>query len=1260
MPALVFSPPFERVAGGAVGPTTLTLSGSATGVDGQPTTITATLDAPATAPVTVTPAPATGATFSTPAVIGVGQTTTTWTVTRATSGTAAIDATTIPSLTVTGGFTYTSAPAGSLPSITLLTAGAGTYPFSAGQAFQPGALYDGEALNGLQLDVKSRWPDGSVKIGIISGTVAASGTSTALALTKGTAATGATLTTADLKATGIAAAFTTDFGGATWAASSSDWDAPFLAWAAGPLMSSWIYRKDVGTDAHLTAWMEVRLWSTGDVEVLPWIENGYLLVAGPTGKAGAYAFSLGGSSRFSATLPVYHHTRQPLISGSTLSYWLGSDKTVTPKHDADYLASTGLVAKMMSSLARTQYAFDGSGEVHRVSAQFTPYEQHVVGGSTQNTWQPLAMGSGGESASIGTQPAWECVYLSGTNTDGLLFRQLLQESYRFGAYQIHYRDEATNRPIRFSQRADTGLRSEAPKTNVSTVRGNTTTVTPTISGYITDVDEAKSFKWATSHHPAGPLLAYIASGRFWFMEECQHIAAVNYLAGGTAVSTTGGVFDSKDRNDNNLRETAWCLRSLFIAECVTPDDDALKADLSAAVDANVLNYWNKYVSPSASPTPNPYGIVRNNDAAYGDACQAWQHDFFVGSIAKLVAFRGGSSSPIRQKAREFFDWTARSVIGRAGGTGADEFLYRYATTEFPAGETSTAELHPGPNRTAADWDAGTWIADWGDFFDRKAAQYAGSWPRVDGDMAGNYPADGLSHWGRYFEALMLCASLGATGASAAVTKFRTTATRQQWDLGQAGSVWAWQLPVSTGIDSVALALESFAFLPAVGARTNVHTNTASSVDYDLTSGVALSGRWWNGYQGANSFASMVGSYSGSIWAPQYSPAGAIIVHGGGHGGQIGAFAYAFDFSRLRWACIGAPSNVPSTSTWCGYPDARNATMDSGIDQRDLQWLDYSYNGSYIKIADHEYLQNAYVSPAEGGGPRGSLYLPQSTYSQSNGVTDPRPGGTGLPYLWAPHLMNLQPAGVMRRASAATLGNWPSYSTAATVKDTKRHRLWFFKQSSPGETAYHDLTSGPPYTKVSHAMQKASGGGATWAFAANCTLVYVEEADAIVVFWPSNQNSAPPAVPGTNMSIEVYSMDTGVPVDQERRIAAPTAYPMPYGGLYVGATWHQRLKKFYLYEGFGDTFSYTLTPSSLNFKTCSWTWGKESFSGPAPVSKSAYSAGNAQALAVLNKWQYVPAHDCIAWHDGPTTSAAAFDGVTRDGVMQLWRPPGTPI
>ena len=1255
--------PQSVVVSGAA-PTTLTLSGSASGVDGSPTTITGTLNAPATVPVTVTPTPATGATFSTPAVIGVGQTSTTWTVMRATSGTAAIDATTSPSLTVTGGFTYTSAPAGSLPSITLLTAGAGTYPWTAGHAFRPGDVPSGAPLAGLQINVKSTWPDGSAKIALVSGVATATGATHSVALGTGLHINTAWLTLAQLRATGISAVIGTDaYGSATWAADSADWEAPFMVWAEGPVMSSWIFRKPIGSDTHLTAWMEVRFYSTGDVEVVPWIENGYLMVTGPTGKAGTYSFTLGGTSRFSMSMPVYHHTRQPLLSGSTLSYWLGTDKSVALKHDPAYLASTGLTNKWLASLQREQYAMDGvSTENHRVSGQFTPYELHVgPGNASATTLHPSSMGSGGEQPSIGVQPAWEGVYLSGTNTNGVPFRQLLQEGYRFGAYQTHYRDESTNRPIRFSQHVDTGLRSETA-TNFSYVRGNTTTLTPTISGYITDSSVAQHFRWAVSHHPAGPLLAYVATGRFWFMEECQHIAAANYLAMGTPASTTGGVFDSKDRNDNNLRTTAWNLRSLFIADCVTPDDDALKPDLSASVDANITNYWNKYVSPSATPTPNPYGIVRNNDATYGDSCQAWQHDYFVTAIAKLVAFRVGGTFETRKKAREFFDWTSRSVVGRGGSTGATEFLYRYATTEFPYGETSTASLHPGATGTAAEWDTGTWMPHWGDFYDRKAAGYGGSYPRVDGDLQGNTPEAADTHWGRYLEALAVVASLNATGASAALARIRATTTWAQWALGQSGSVFAWQLPIGTGIDTQTLLQENFAdFIPAVGARTNININSASSVDFDTITGQTEGQRWWNGYNGNNSFDGMRWSYSGIVWAPEYGAKGALILNGGGHGNNIGAFSYLFDLESRTWKQVGALRNLPATSAWSGWSDAKSfGTYNVANDLREIGWYDYNHNGSMIAFSDHVYLQNAYVSQAEGGGYGGSLMLPQSTWSQDPSATDPRTSGPAYGYRWAPHLQSMHD-GKMARASSAVLGDWSAYAGTLSFKDTVNARLWHFGAQWP-YSFYFNLASGVwPQAPTSHAIQKASGGNATLQLK-NASVCYVPEAACVLTFYPENDGY--PAQHNRIVYTTIYNMASGVPVQMDT-ITVPTR-AFDHNGVFVAVAWCPTLQKFYFYEGYGDTFCHTLTPSTLNFLTCTWTWGRESFTGPTPPSKADMvtppgdDIDNYGASAPQGNFQWSPAYGCFVMTDGPGPSGTCYDGATRNGLVQLWRPPGTPV
>src|SRR4029078_9881571 len=116
------------------------------------------------------------------------------------------------------------------------------------------------------------------------------------------------------------------FGSVSWA--GGDWDSPAQIWITGPEMSSWVYRKPVGADPHLVAWLEVRLFAGGAVELLPWIENGYLRVAGPTNKSATFAFRINDVQRFSAAIDLPNHCRTPLVSNA-VSHWLSADPKVT-------------------------------------------------------------------------------------------------------------------------------------------------------------------------------------------------------------------------------------------------------------------------------------------------------------------------------------------------------------------------------------------------------------------------------------------------------------------------------------------------------------------------------------------------------------------------------------------------------------------------------------------------------------------------------------------------------------------------------------------------------------------------------------------------------------------------------------------------------------------------------------------------------------------------------------------------------------------
>ena len=142
------------------------------------------------------------------------------------------------------------------------------------------------SLLGFQAVIKNRWPDRSAKFAILSGRAnLTAGVPFKVDLLAGTAGSRlAALTEDDLIAQSPSARI--NFGGAWVELSSligreSAYDpasnrftpGKLMTFVTGPEMSSFIYSSGIGSDPMLTAWFEVRLYRTGDIEILPWIEN---------------------------------------------------------------------------------------------------------------------------------------------------------------------------------------------------------------------------------------------------------------------------------------------------------------------------------------------------------------------------------------------------------------------------------------------------------------------------------------------------------------------------------------------------------------------------------------------------------------------------------------------------------------------------------------------------------------------------------------------------------------------------------------------------------------------------------------------------------------------------------------------------------------------------------------------------------------------------------------------------------------------------
>lgn len=615
-------------------------------------------------------------------------------------------------------------------------------PFSLGFAFRRGDVPAGSMvtanLSALQVIPRTTWPDGSLKFAQISGfaDLTANVMSTVRlrsAPSDGRATT--PLALADLKKTGLTAEVSAGaFGVASFA--GADWDTPHTTWVSGPQMSSWIFRKPVGSDPHLVAWLEVRLYANGAVEVLPWVENGYLMVAAPVSKAAVFTFKLGGAQRFSASIDLPHHCRTPLISGSALSYWLGTDPDITPRHDLAYLQATEQVPTYSARVAPTAAVAQG----------------------LVTTWSPLdkanlnyyadSMRSPGYQSPIGLLPEHDVLYL--TCESPTTYGAVVRNGYASGRYGMHYRDEKTQRPIRFSQYPNLAL---AQKFSGFYDQGGSTRgqYTPTATG-------TAPVSWDCAHSPAVGYLAYLVTGRFYFMETVQFAATFNYLGKGDADPLRKGALGLVQSTVGawQVRAAAWQWRTLTMALNVTPDSDAtLKTEFLNSVQANIDHYHGVYV---AQPN-NPFGWVQgesyNSSGPYFDA--SWMQDFVTAAWGFSLSVGLPVPAPAATKMEAFFRWKARTAIMRLGPASAFWYVN---------GAPYTMSVSPV---TVPDFQTGKgpWHASEAQVY---ATTYASPPPwmsKTEGQLSAEIFPGERSMWGNLMPAISYAVRHGVPGATAA-------------------------------------------------------------------------------------------------------------------------------------------------------------------------------------------------------------------------------------------------------------------------------------------------------------------------------------------------------------------------------------------------------------------------------------------------------------------------------------------------------------
>lgn len=936
---------------GAPATASLTLSASGNATVGVPYSITA-LAANISAGIVGTPENVTGSATFSPTTINPapGELSKLFSATYAAAGSASVRVTApggIVSNTllipVVAAPTPTPPPPppapGSLPSLTLTATSAATQPWSVGHVFADGDLTAAQTLATHQLNVISTWPSGCARFGIVSGVTALSSGANTITLTRGTAPTGSTITTATLQAamTQPVEVAVSGIGSASW--SGADWLSPLSTWASGPVMSSWVYRKPVGSDAHLVAWLEVRMWSNGAVEVLPWVENGYIFVAGGRSVDATYSFTMGGTTRESLTMGIDHgafsftgtsfevdtrletgtfgatsrvassgsigtatyasfnsgsgrhvynvawdaaapgamtsvtalglphHCRAPLVSGTKLSHWLGSDPGVVVTHDTGYMQATEMVPTYGATVTGADYP------VTRLPSSFTPLQR---GGYAS------VMGTAGASEDIGILPDWDAAYLCGQAT--AVWAGLQRNAYSAGRFGIYFRDEATNKPLRFSQHPTLVVQSPTiGSTSQSTVDNYAVQGTGVLPAF-----------WQNSHHPGLGYMAALVTGRFFHVETCQFGGTVAYLGNG----------NDPDRRDgskgllrsywgaNLTRGAAWGLRSLVNALVATPDADPLKSEFRSSWSSNLNYYHDRYATGSHNPQGwvTPYSNQNEPNSPW--MAQSWMDDFFTSVMGYARCLQVSTLAGDEAKMAAFFDWKAKSIVGRTGLEVADDYLYRDLGQYFMA-------YSPG---NSTDWAGGTgpWYNTWGEVYagtvsywgNNVSPTFIGDKQLGDGSLRNHNGVASNSYFANAIPALAYAVRWGVPGA---VEGYRRVLSAPNWATFAADSAGWPVFHVRPSVPSWRAAISP-------GTWAGVGTNTID--DLNPRFNPAINPIFPSGFQAMGFQAEVVSAWCGAAWVEGERKL--YVGPGGGHSNYSGNETYIWDGRSAKF-------NLPATA-----------------------------------------------------------------------------------------------------------------------------------------------------------------------------------------------------------------------------------------------------------------------------------------------------------------------------------------------------------
>lgn len=530
-------------------------------------------------------------------------------------------------------------------------------PVTFGQVFAPGDLAADASLAGrldtgatlpLQLDVKAKHPDGSVRHAVISAVLPSLGAGEIH--TMSLVRTAATATTAPSAAALLNAGFKTSFdatiGSVRYTASADELikNATPVTWLKGSTVSEWQVSAPLKTSSgaahpHLSARFAIRWYDAikkARVDVT--IENNWAYEPAPQNFTYNAQVLVGGSAVYTkSALTHYHHARW-----RKTFWWNAATPQVNIKHNTGYLIASRALPNYDQSLSIPESALSAS------EAGWTGAKTEPMGAGGAETYMPSTGGRG----DIGLLPQWNVAYL--LSMDARARDVALGTAELAGSFSAHYRDKNTGQPISLIDYPYMTLIGKSgdtynPATKTREAFPSCATSTGCKTPYTHDV----------SHQPGFAYLPYVLTGDHYFLEELQFWGMHNVFQ-----SNPGYRDNIKGLVKNEqVRGQAWTLRTLAQAAYITPDNDRLKQHFTQILENN-LAWFNEYYTDN--PQANKLGIVVNGYAiVYGEktGIAPWQDDFFTSAI-------GQASDLGFTEATRLLQWKAKFSVDRMVAPGA--------------------------------------------------------------------------------------------------------------------------------------------------------------------------------------------------------------------------------------------------------------------------------------------------------------------------------------------------------------------------------------------------------------------------------------------------------------------------------------------------------------------------------------------------------------------------------------------------------------